>query len=269
MENRLIFVSYKGGNCGDFFSSLLERALGNDDKSYLDDTNRCVYKNSAFIDHGIKGLEEVLRRYYRSGYAESIDKFDHDGLRYLDWTKKIYEFCYDPDENTFIDNLIYYIRSNVVVKNKNTVACIHYYDHVEGLDLSRIYQPSVVFQLMTSDPLHHSCFFYLSKYKQRFNLIKKSADFMEDPPMVNALPGDVTVIDSGKLFLTRDYDDQFESIVSTTLGMDVKIDRDLLNRYRDRNYKILIDAFGEDFLNLSAEEFKRQRIKIFERIRSQ
>lgn len=270
MNNKLIFVTYKGGNCGDFFCFLLNKALGNEDLSYQDDTNRCVFKNTAFIDHGIKGLEEVFRRYNKHKYIMAVDQMDRTGLEYLDWTRRIHDFCYDEDRDQFIRNVRDYIAANLHVYDRNTVASIHYYDYFEGFNLSDVYQPSTTIQLITEDPLCHAYFFYLARYKQRFRLIRNAPDwydFMDDPPMVNKLPYDVTVVDSGKLFFSSSYDDKAESILSNSLGLQIKFDRNVLNAYRESNEKILVDGFGENYRNMSLVEFRTARKKIFEVMR--
>jgi len=272
MANRLIFVTYKGGNCGDFFCSLLDKALGNQNTSFQDETNRCNYGNPAYIDHGIKGLEEVFRRYNKHKYITAVDQMnDKTGLEHLEWTKRIHDFCYDEDRHEFIKNVRQYISSNLIVNSANTVASIHYYDDFDGFKLTDVYDPSIVFQLMTSNPLHHSYFFYLARYKQRFALIKNSPDwydFKEDAPMVKELRDNVTVIDSGKFFLTSTYDDEMESIVSNRLGFEVRFDKDLLNKYRRDNEKIMTDSFGKNYRDMSLDEFRQKRKKIFERMRS-
>ena len=273
MENRLVFVTYKGGNCGDFFCTLLSNALGNYEESWQDHTNRCIFKNLAFVDHGIKGLEEVFRRYNGNEYIRAVDQIkERDFLKYLDWTKAIYDWCYDADRSEFIENVKHYVSSNLIVDKPNTVAAIHYYTHFEGFSLKSVYDPTVVIQLMTSDRLHHDYFYFFSKYKQSWNLIKHAPEwynFSGEPPIVEKLPEEVTVIDSGKLFLTEDYDDEAESILSNLLGVDIKFDRDRLNRYRRDNEDILTRAFGSDYRKLSYEEFSELRKNYFTKVRNE
>jgi hypothetical protein len=273
MENRLIFVTYKGGNCGDFFCSLLDRAFGNDDESFQDETNRCVFKNPAFMDHRIKGLEEVFRRYNKHEYIIAVDQMkNRSWLNYLEWTKQVHDFCYDPDRNEFIRNVIEYIASNLKVYKKNTVASIHYYDYFEGFNLSDIYQPSVTLQLMTEDPLYHNYFFFLARYKQRFHLIRNAPDwytFIDEPTMVKQLPGAVTRVDSGRLFFENGYEDELDATLSKTLDMEVKVDRDYLNSYREGNDRVLKNFFGDDYRSMSVEEFKTERKRLFAKIREE
>jgi len=273
MENRLVLVTYKGGNCGDFFCTLLSNALGNNEESWQDHTNRCIFNNSAFIDHGIKGLEEVFRRYNGDRYIHAVDQIkERDFLKYLDWTKAIYDWCYDSDRSEFIENVKHYISSNLVVDKPNTVAAIHYNEYFDGFNLNSIYKPIKVIHLMTSDQLHHSYFYFFSKYKQSWNLVKNAPEwynFSGEPPIVKKLPEDVTVIDSGKLFFTQDYDDEAELILSNLLGVEIKFDRDRLTKYRKDNEAILRNAFGDDYKSLPYEEFSVLRKNYFLKVRNE
>ena len=273
MANRLIFVTYKGGNCGDFFCSMLERALGNEDNSILDDTNRCHYSNPAFAYHGIKGLEEVFRRYNKHKYILAVDQIKvRELLHYLDWTKRIHDYCYDPDRNEFILNVKNFISSNLVVDKPNTVASIHYLEHFEGFTLGSVYDPSIVIQLMTRNPLFNSYFYFLSKHKQRWSVVKRAPDsysFIDEPPLIDQLPEDVVVIDSGKLFFTDEYDDEAEAILSKELGLEIKFDRQRLNDYRKANDAIMKETFGDDYRKYPFEEFVEMRKRYYMKIRNE
>ena len=65
-------------------------------------------------------------------------------------------------------------------------------------------------------------------------------------------------VDSGKLFFEDGYQDELEDILRNNIKPNLTIDREWLKRYNDINRALLVQYYGADVFDVSADEIKER-----------
>jgi hypothetical protein len=71
------------------------------------------------------------------------------------------------------------------------------------------------------------------------------------------------------LFFSDGYDDELDATLSKALDMEIKVDRDYLNRYREGNNAVMKKFFGDDYRSMSVKDFRSERKRLFTEIRKE
>lgn len=264
-DKHLTLVCYRSGYGGDFLCAMIDQALGNIKFEIRDANNRYWSTNYVFkiVNRYVKSLHHILSYYYNKGSVEFIDSLANK-IEWADDIKQIYDMCFDKDEDVFVSNLMYMIKSNMNLPHRYNVANLHYYGEFPALDVRSFHDPISVIFLTTENVLYQQYFHALSQIKTSFSVLKsgqmKRRDRLDWKP-----PPYAVEIDVGKLFFEDTLDDTISETLSNIVGTPLKIDTDELKDYRIKNDAVLKRYFGDDYSSMSVEEFKAEKFKLFEK----
>lgn len=262
----LTLVCYKSGYGGDFLCGLIDKALGNSSLKQRDGNNRYLFKNYVFdnCNQQIKSLHHIFSYYHNQDSVNVID-----GLAgKVDWAddlKRIYNVCYDDEEEIFIENITQHIKDGMNLPFEFNVGNLHYMGQFKPFDISKIHDPMTIIYLRTDDELYFHYFHAFSQIKTNFSVLKnlkiRKKEFFDWKPLDNSLH-----IDPGKLFFEDTLDESISSILSNVIGKKIEIDTDTLKAYRDQNDNVLKEYFGDDYKLLDANSFRQKKLELFDKM---
>ena len=251
--SELVTVNYRGGYCGDFFCTLLKEAIDNQPIEYRLDKNyrfsfgeRCVFNNelktlSYFHGWIIHTLElnpyEVVPKFYNI-----YKKFYDEGFNTKEYlVEKIRTHLYDKYKQNFDGSL--------------KVGMFHNPNN-EDFSLQQIFPKSKNIVLLCPDWFFNvtRVLFYvktLKDNKSRNDFLSQKKDLPDiekffqgyfDPGYISINANDEYVVDIFDLF----FDDvNYDQKLSDFLGIDIKLNKDNIKFYRDKNVAML-NSYGID-----------------------
>jgi len=266
-NKHLTVVCYRSGYGGDFLCALLDEAFGNNKFIQRDLNNRYLFDNYVFASFNdqLKSLNVIFSYYY----GEDVNFVDSlvGKVKWIDGIKRIYNMCYDEDENIFIDNIMEYIKQSLYLPHQNNVGNLHInMGEFSFFDVRKIHNPISVIFLRTKSELYYQYFHAFSHIKTNFNVLKNTKVLKKERFNWEPLPYAVEV-DVGQLFFEDTLDDTISETLSNIVGKQIIIDLNELKKYRADNDKLLIKYFGSDYKSLDLEAFKKKKLELYDRVR--
>ena len=267
MAKKLVLVCYRGGMCGDFFANLINASLNREARPYFinERLNKYRFPNDEVFCKDIKNVTVLFNTYY--------DKYTHDHYQYIrdNFKRKsfasnleIYDVCYSDDREEFEKNVEDYIRDSIILRREYSVGSWHYYKEEKFFRIKNIYENSVPILLHTDSDVYTMMFFALYCIKTNFFYIKNHKDpvmYKNDATVAKlkySTFDEMIPVDSGKLFFEDGYQDELEDILRNNIKPNLTIDREWLKRYNDINRALLVQYYGADVFDVSADEIKER-----------
>lgn len=259
-----IFVNYTGGYCGNFISSLLSDALKTKDvMGYDPSTNAYEFLSSGVHSKFIKPFGKLFQIHNKTLRREDLQKIAELNLdAFYIYVMKLYGILYDKDEDVFLQNVKDHYEDLLSTVDDDYFICsIHYAFQYKNLSIHDVFKDSTVLYLYTENKRYGRYFTLLLYHKTKNapadqilqsttlnfggiygDVIDPSLPVVKDP---RSIP-----VDIGRITFEKDFEylSEIEKKISESIGTEVKLDRQRLSDYADKNNAILESILGPDFM---------------------
>lgn len=258
-----------GGYGGDFFRGLLDDGVGNIILESTNDRNKYTVKNYVY-PNSIKNLHSLFRMFYNRNNSiivdyntRKIERQIENASKFLvsNDIKKLYDYCFDEDENIFFDNVFNYLARNLSLPFQYNFGSLHYFNSSSSFDIRRIYQNTGVIFLYTENTIYHERFLALWQIKDNFERLTYTSNVFVQNRLPRLLEY-ATCIDVGKLFFEDTLDDTISNTISDIVGTKINININKVKEYRIKNDEILKKYFGDDYSLFNDINFRMRRLEL-------
>lgn len=279
MFDKLIFVNYKGGMGGEFFSWILSNAANKKIQSVVYDPllNKYGFKeyddilfnsnsNHLFliVVNQYDSPEDYFLNYSCLGDEDFYKKFiDKNYYMYSRVKKTFYTYIYDTSYQQMLDNLTMYysdhfspLAKQIKIKDniEYLIQPVHYVNNNKlNVNLTQFFKGSKKITFYCEEKYHY--FFSLLRSvkmfqhnKDRHNLTHDQLERffimdMEDYNLEKKLFDSDLNIDIGNLYFNKL---NIDNKLSDFIGTDIKLDYNEIDRYNNRNVNLLMNSLNFD-----------------------
>lgn len=267
--NKLVTVNYSGGSGGEFISALLDSTLN--DKPFNtapDSNNKFIFNREytplqsdpslslpinpqlIFAIHKDQNLQTVL-----AGISAGDDLSVFEKNHRLIYNQYLHV---KNSSDSVVKNNIIQMMQEMVPEPTDSFKVLQFHNlkyNVAGLGLSDIFPGSKNIALSKFNDKAHMLFWFLGWYKNQsfrqnivdtstFNfLLQKNKLYKSDPLFHNEY---IVYVDKLTIECDETYIQQVEDDLSTMIGKEVVIDRNLLSQYANTNVNIIKTQFNLD-----------------------
>lgn len=267
--SKLITVNFVGGYCGDFICSLVYNSYYGSQVDFFNSVtkakfspNMACFKSVAFEGEGLRNFDMITNLYYNndfySTFVNDINRVS-DNIDFFDYAyshvAKIYRTCYDPDKQTFINNVLDYCRNVIPSDLKDfTIITHHSTDtRIPEFKFSNIFLGSHNIAIVSSDSKFDR-YFRLLGYHKFYKRLYTDRTLKQAFQQMRALESEFLIScersvlnDMGEIKIYVDkflfsndftYVKQMEDIFSSIMGKQIVFNKDAIKTYRENNRKI-------------------------------
>lgn len=265
-----VLICYRNGYGGDFFSTLLDNALGNK-RPYVKDngtTNRYKFSNEEnSFNSNLKALSYFFHLVRNDMMDKKVEtfKFDPSFSTHVQELQRYYNVAYDDDRSEFYQNLADLIGE--VDRDKDYVVTnIHYHRPEPGFSIWRIKHDIVPLLLTAADTKQLLLFRLLGAYKVNWNTIINQPSSVKESMDLNPIEAfdSMTPVDVGKLFFEDDNENEIERILTDAIETPVHLDRRRIAEYKRENHSVLTSLLGNDYPDIKLGELRGRLKKIYQ-----